>query len=213
MAHANLSWVVLLCVAVSCGNEANGGATGSPDASAGGMAPVREDGEAPGSGGASGENGEALFASLCAPCHGAAAEGTALGNELRHPVRPYAEWVVRNGRPGEEFDDSAMVAVGPDVLSDAELQKIFDYLDSFRQPADGEGLFLDYCRNCHGSDARGGVVHKDISDKDFNDALEKVRQGSGGQNYGARTRYMPAFGADVLSDEEVRAITEHIATL
>jgi mono/diheme cytochrome c family protein len=57
------------------------------------------------------------------------------------------------------------------------------------------------------------VTGVDISDKDYEDALEKVRQGEGGNDYADRTRYMPALAADVLSDAQVRAITDYIGTL
>jgi mono/diheme cytochrome c family protein len=149
----------------------------------------------------------------CAVCHGPTGEGTALGYEIRHPVRPYAAWVVRHGRTGGEFPGSAMLAYGATVVSDGQLSSIFDYLDAFPQPTDGQGLYLDYCRNCHGTDARGGVTGVDISDKEYNDALEKVRVGEGGTDYGSRDMYMPAFPASRLSDADVRAIADYIGTL
>lgn len=149
----------------------------------------------------------------CATCHGPTGEGSALGYEIRHPVRPYSTWVVRNGRTGGEFSGSAMLAYGPSTLTDAELEDIFDYLDSFAQPTTGEGLYQDNCRNCHGADARGGVTGVDISDKNYEDALEKVRGGEGGNDYADRSQYMPAFAGDVLSDAEVRTIAEYLGTL
>ncbi|HKY36785.1 MAG TPA: c-type cytochrome [Polyangiaceae bacterium] len=149
----------------------------------------------------------------CAVCHGPTGDGTALGYEIRHPVRPYTAWVVRHGRTGGEFPGSAMLAYATAALSDAHLSSIFDYLDSFPQPTDGQGLYLDYYRNCHGTNARGGVTGVDISDKAYNDALEKVREGEGGTNYANRAIYMPAFPASRLSDADVRAIAEYIGTL
>jgi mono/diheme cytochrome c family protein len=140
-------------------------------------------------------------------------EGTVLGYELRHPLRPFSTWVVRNGRSGGEFPSSVMLPYSADLLSDADLGAIFDYLASFPQPTTGEGLYLDYCANCHGADARGGMAGADISDKGFNDASEKVRRGEGGVDYGNRAAYMPAFGGEVLSDDELRAITDYLATL
>ncbi|MCB9718081.1 MAG: cytochrome c [Myxococcales bacterium] len=81
------------------------------------------------------------------------------------------------------------------------------------QPTTGEGLYLDYCRNCHGVDALGGVVGKDISDKGYQDAYERVRVGAGLGDPGQRMLYMPAFGTEVISDEELMMITDYIATL
>lgn len=157
-------------------------------------------------------SGEQLFTGLCAACHGLDAEGTERGYELRHPDRDHAGWVIRNGRSGDEFE-GAMLPFDGTVLSDADVNAIFDYLDSFPQPEDGEGLYADYCGNCHGSNARGGAVGKDISDKGYEDALEKVRRGEGGKNYGARQKYMSAFDDDALSNAELRAITDFVAGL
>lgn len=163
--------------------------------------------------GGSDVSGEELYGQLCSPCHGASGEGTALGYELQHPVRELSVWVVRNGRPGDEFEGSSMASYSPQIASDAQLDEIWDYLDSFPQPTTGEGLYLDYCRNCHGTDALGGVVAKDISDKGFADALERIRDGAGLGDVGARMLYMPAFGADVISDAEVQLVVDYIATL
>lgn len=136
-----------------------------------------------------------------------------LGYELRHPDREHARWVIRNGRPGVEFENSAMIPFSEAVLSDADLDAIFDYLDSFPQPESGAELYLDYCRNCHGADAAGGAVDKGIRGRSYHDALEKVREGEGGKNYGARGQYMSAFDAAELSNAEVQAIADYLATL
>jgi mono/diheme cytochrome c family protein len=157
------------------------------------------------------EDGVALFAGLCAPCHGAEGEGTALGYELRHPDREHSTWVVRNGRPGVEFENSVMIALPPTVVSDAQLEEIWDWLDAFEQPTTGEGLYVDYCGNCHGDDAAGGAVGKDIRDKELGDIQEKVRRGEGLGSVGARARYMPARGTSALTDAEVQAIADYIA--
>lgn len=199
-------------VIASCASDDGDDLSTVAEGSSGGGSTSGDDG----SGGATTHGdatGEELFASVCAPCHGIDAAGTELGYELRHPVRPYAQWVIRNGRPGDEFEASAMAAYAPDVLGGAELEKIFDYLDSFEQPTTGEGLYLDYCRNCHGIDARGGVVGVDISDKEIGDITEKVREGEGGAGYGNRIAYMPAFDAQTLTDDELTAIADYIATL
>jgi mono/diheme cytochrome c family protein len=74
-------------------------------------------------------------------------------------------------------------------------------------------LYLDYCGNCHGADAAGGVVGKEIYDKEYRDALEKVREGEGGDAYAERDKYMPRFGQALLNNEEVQAIADYLATL
>jgi len=170
------------------------------------------DGESSSSGGGAPLTGEELFLESCSPCHGVEGEGTMLAYAIQHPLRDYSRWVVRNGRPqGTKFPGAVMLPFGEDKLADAELELIFDYLDSFPQPADGQGLFMDYCRNCHGVDAAGGVVQTDIRDE-LDEALEKVREGEG-NDPGDRTGYMPLFSEERLSDEEVAAIVEFVGGL
>ena len=160
------------------------------------------------------QTGMEVYLSLCAPCHGTEAEGTDLGYELRHPDRDYSTWVVRNGRPGDEFPESAMAAFPPESVSDAQLEEIYDWLDSFPQPEGGEALYLDYCGDCHGADPwEGGVVGKKIGEKGLHDALERVRDGAGGSDYGARIFYMGPIDEETLSDDEVLQITEWFDTL
>ena len=159
-------------------------------------------------------SGIELFLGMCAPCHGAEGEGGPLAYELQHPNRAHATWVVRNGRPGLEFPGSQMAAYSPEVVSDEQLEEIFDYLDSFPQPTTGEALYLDYCGNCHGADPRtGGAVDKDPLDDGPDEILEQVREGDGGTDYGNRGEYMPAFSADRLSDAEVQAIIDWLVSL
>ena len=156
--------------------------------------------------------GEQLYTQLCASCHGPTGEGSILGYEVRHPRREYARWVVRNGRAGAELAPSVMAPFGEDLLSEAELDRIFDYLDAFPAETTGEGLYLDHCRACHGVDAAGGESQKDIR-FELHEALEKVRQGEGGTDYGARTGYMPSWSADELSDDDVAAIVTYVEGL
>lgn len=162
--------------------------------------------------GGSDATGEELYALLCASCHGPDAAGTTLGYQLRHPSREYARWVIRNGRSGTELAPSVMAAYPEALLPDADVDKIFDYLDAFDQPTDGEGLYLDYCRNCHGVDASGGEVEKDIR-FEIGDSLEKVREGEGGTNYGSRLGFMPSVPASELSDDDVAAIVSYVQSL
>lgn len=157
--------------------------------------------------------GEELFVSMCSACHGTMAEGTTIAYEIRHSHHGFAEWVVRNGRASIEFENQAMPQFTQDTLSDDELALILEYLDSFPQPTDGEGLYLDYCRNCHGLDAAGGVVEVDIRPEPIGEYIEKVREGNGGTNYGARNEYMPARPADEISDAEIQLIYDYVQTL
>jgi mono/diheme cytochrome c family protein len=158
------------------------------------------------------QTGEELFLGYCAGCHGVDALGTVLAYELRHPNREYAEWVVRNGRAAGEFAPSFMAAFSTETISDEELQLVFDHLDSFPQPTTGQGLYEDYCGNCHGPDGSGGAVAENILEEPA-EALEQVREGDGGTNYGARSEFMPAFADDRLTNAEFQSIMDYLLAL
>ena len=164
----------------------------------------------PGSAGFEG-SGADVYAAVCATCHGSTGEGTDKGYELRHPVRGYSTFVVRNGRPGVEFPMSEMSAYDTSLLSVQQLEEIWDFLSDMPQPTTGEGLFLGYCANCHGADALGGVVDQDLDEEDFLDILEQVREGDGENDYAARLEYMPSWTNAELSDEEVQLISDYLS--
>lgn len=208
--------------ASSGGNSAeNGGATASGGVSgnsAGGN--TAEGGETSTAGSAgttaslAGLSGEEVFAGLCATCHGAQGEGSELGPELQHPVVAFSSFVARNGQTGGEYP-GVMIAYPDTLVSDDQLDEIWAFLGSFPQPETGEGLWLDYCGNCHGKDGLGGRVNKDIREKanELGDMREKVREGEGGNNYGAAAQYMPHWGSGEISDAEIDSIASHLGTL
>lgn len=212
--------LVLLC-ACPAGDDADTGANdtttseGTTTADASGTDTAATDTDSVDETG-SGISGEEFFLSLCAPCHGSEGEGTALGYALQHPVRDYSTWVVRNGRPAgnPELPGSTMVAYGPEALPDETLEEIWDYLDSFPQPTTGEGLYFDYCRNCHGVDALGGVTGVSLlTPEAMLELFEKVREGENVGLYEIRDEAMPSFDQTRLSDDEVQLIASYLATL
>ncbi len=158
-------------------------------------------------------SGVEVFAAVCANCHGSTGEGTDKGYELRHPARGYATFVVRSGRPGVEFPMSEMSAYDTSLLTVQQLEEIWDFLSDMPQPTTSEGLFLDYCANCHGADALGGVVDQDLDEEVFIDILEQVREGDGENDYAARLEYMPSRTDAELSDAEVRLISDYLSAL
>jgi mono/diheme cytochrome c family protein len=155
--------------------------------------------------------GQTLFEESCAVCHGIQGDGAQFGPELHHPVRDYARWVVRNGRAQTSYV-KPMEKLGPEKISDAQLELVFDYLSTPPQPTTGAALFADYCANCHGADARGGPTMRDLlNEVDKIDDL--VRGGKNAGQFQLRRDYMPKFGGDVLSDEELLAITQYVDSL
>lgn len=155
--------------------------------------------------------GEELYFALCSACHGPEAEGTELGYELRHHDATHFTWVVRNGRPGLEFPNAVMAPFTEDDLGEEDLGKILAYLDAFPQPSTPEGLYLDYCANCHGPDGSGGSVDKEIVAKSFHDAQEKAREGIGLGSPGERIMFMPVFDPGRVTDAELQLIVDFIA--
>lgn len=167
-------------------------------------------------GGGAGLSGEEFFLSVCAACHGNEGEGTMLGYEVQHPVRDYSTWVVRNGRPAgnPETPGSVMARYAPDLLDDATLEEIWDYLDTFPQPTTGEALYADYCANCHGVDALGGVTGVDIREPGaLLEIFQKVREGENVGAYASRGSAMPRFDESRISDAEIQLIADYVAAL
>lgn len=156
-------------------------------------------------------DGATVFQRRCATCHGTAAQGTTAGYELRHPPRPYSEWVIRQGRPGPEFPRSNMPAWGDRQLNDTQLSELFDWLDAFERPTSGAGLFLDLCASCHGRDGAAGVVGMDVRGWPATETRAIVRAGSGADDFAARRRYMPSWDVDQLTDRELDQIAAWLA--
>lgn len=190
-------------------------ASTSGDSTTGGSS-SSSDGSAADSTGAPDVSGEEFYLSVCAACHGNEGEGTAIGYEIQHPVRDYSTWVVRNGRdPGNpDTPGSTMVRYAPDTLGNDTLEEIWDYLDTPPQPTTGEALYVDYCRNCHGVDALGGITGVNILEPGaLAELFDKVRNGENVGAYQNRGSAMPAFGPERISDEEVQLIADYLATL
>jgi mono/diheme cytochrome c family protein len=217
---ASLVTTALLLAATACpandsqtpadGSTSDAGTSGSVSEGSSG---ADSTGEASTSGGPA-ISGEEFFLSVCAACHGSDGEGTVLGYALQHPVRDYSTWVVRHGRPpgNAELPGSVMVAYDPATLSDATLEEIWDYLDGYPQPTTGEGLYTDYCRNCHGEDAAGGITGVDIR-PELLEIVEKVRFGENVGAYASRSSSMPKFDESMLSDAEIQLIADYVGGL
>lgn len=146
-----------------------------------------------------------LYARECAGCHGAEGEGGDRGPQIRHPVRPYATWIVRNGREGRGYPDE-MPDFDEDQVDDTALEEILDRLSSGPKPADGQGLYVMFCGNCHGPTGGGGPVGEGVRGDDLGELREVVRRGKGGSNYGRRGDYMPRWSTEELTDAELARI-------
>jgi mono/diheme cytochrome c family protein len=90
---------------------------------------------------------------------------------------------------------------------------MWDWLDSFPQPTTGEGLYQDYCANCHGEDALGGVVDQGLDGETLTNIVDKVRAGNGDRAYAARGDYMPSWTAEQLNDAELELVADYLGGL
>jgi mono/diheme cytochrome c family protein len=153
----------------------------------------------------------------CSTCHGPNGEGvligtTPFGPEIRHTPTAYATWVVRHGRPSPSPMIAFPEAPAPMMtdISAADLTSILTWLGGQPKPMTGQGLYKDFCGNCHGPNAAtGGVVPVSIVGKKMTDILQKVRTGEGADP-GMRNGYMPAEDMAALSDAEVTLISQYL---
>ncbi len=156
-------------------------------------------------------DGATLFELECGGCHGDGS-GTEFGPTILNPVAGFAGFVVRHGRNEMGFAGGGMAAFDANTLPDPELDAIIGYLREAPKPTTGEGLYTRFCVNCHGANGKSGRVRKDIVGE-VGDIVEKVRQGHGGTNYGARTSYMPRWTATEITDAELGLLRTYISTL
>lgn len=154
----------------------------------------------------------ALFNAHCASCHGEDARGKPeQAPEIQHPPSDYAQYVIRNGRSSEEYLTD-MPSFDEALVSEQQLNDILSYLSEFPKPATGKALFVDYCANCHGPDAAGGVVNRPILG--MTDVfLSTVRQGRNLDRMGTRNMYMPSWKEAELSDSDIAAIGEYVEAI
>ncbi|AXA93312.1 cytochrome-c oxidase, cbb3-type subunit III [Massilia sp. YMA4] len=75
----------------------------------------------------------------------------------------------------------------------------------------GERLFLTYCAQCHGSDARGNKSFPNLTDKDWlhGGAPETIKQTIMNGRHGV----MPAMGAALGSDKDIENVAHYVLSL
>jgi mono/diheme cytochrome c family protein len=195
----------------SSGQGGTGGSAGSGGSAGAGGAGGSGSGDA-GGGDAGGDMPTSPIPgyALCVPCHGPEGAGVPMmGPEILHPVVDFSTWVVRNGRthPGYKLP---MMKYTPDILSDAQLQGIFAFLAAKPKPTTGAGLYKDYCENCHGPDALGGVTMRPIANEPVNVFIMDSRAGHHPGEFDNRREYMPKWTAAELSDAELRSIFMYV---
>jgi len=130
------------------------------------------------------ESGKALFATLCASCHGPNARGGEAADLFKSRVvrqespGPLAG-VIKNGLPG--------TGMAPQQLVDYQVFQLVAFLRNLTQPAlqppapgdpeAGRAIFAKIgCGGCHMVSGRGGVVGPDLSSIAFRNRLEQIRE-------------------------------------
>lgn len=177
---------------------------------------------------------EVVYGALCAPCHGDAGEGVSvgpdIGPEIVHAHPEVAAYMVRNGDDNSTFNGMGelvghpgeMPAFAPDIVTDEILDEIVTWLADMPQPATGQELFADYCSFCHGMTGGTNIdyvtayhnlpfLQSGVTDT-LPEFITYVRAGHVVDAMGIpvppseRREWMPPFGPDVLTDEELTLI-------
>lgn len=151
-----------------------------------------------------------VYASECAPCHGAEGLGTAQGPAIRTRDAGLARFTVREGRNGPG-NPTTMPIYDRATMPDAQLDEIIDWLDAFPNPPSGEGLYNQYCGTCHGEDGGGGTTLRPIAGQLR--AMTDIRDGHHTDEFDNRREYMPAWTADQISDAEIVLIEQWMRDL
>jgi mono/diheme cytochrome c family protein len=149
----------------------------------------------------------------CNSCHGVNAEGIDnTAPDIRHVPPVYGAWIIRNGGArGMGFSTMSPFAVT--ALSDADMQAILTWVDSMPKPTTPEGLYKDFCGNCHGpSNPTGGAVAVNIKGIKKGLVTAYVRSGNG-MDPMQRGEYMPAFDTTLLTDPELDQIQTYIGSI
>lgn len=145
----------------------------------------------------------------CAYCHGQDALGVpGQGPEVRHPPEDYARWLVRNGRMDHPDYPDGMAPYDTCVVTNVMLDDIIAFLNEFPVPTDGQGLYEDFCANCHGVDGRGGVTARDLNGEVH--AVSMITStGHNPADYANRREFMPVM-TQQLSSAQIDLISQYL---
>lgn len=184
-------------------------------------------------------DGETLYGSFCAACHGPVGQGMqyagttvfpAIGNPdfLALASDAFIRETVRQGRPGRRMPAWA----SPTGLRDDEIERVVAYVRELGgvrpetdpkpvrwvagDPAVGEDLFTRYCESCHGAKGigkEGPALGNPVLLSTATDTylFETVKRGRRGTTMEGFNRPSPTRPA--LSDEEIEAVITYLRGL
>ena len=158
-----------------------------------------------------GLSGIEVYLKECAVCHGDEGEGTERGYRIQFPVRKFAKAITRKGREGNPYFEIEMPAYDRKMVSDRQMDEMWDFLHSVARPSTGQGIYETFCANCHGVDGRGGLSRESVLGE-LDEVEEYVREGEG-WDYFNRRKYMPRWSRQELSDWEIRKMISYLYTL
>ncbi len=162
----------------------------------------------------------AVWSSSCISCHGDAGQGSPiLAPEVRHIPADFATYVIRNGRKDSMDMPTGMVAfpadppapLGSAVISDADVQAVVAWLNGQPKPTTPEGLYKDFCGNCHGPvSATGGSSGVKLLAGAPGSAIDAAVRNGFGSVPNQRKFYMPKFDTTLLTDAELGLIKQYL---
>jgi cytochrome c oxidase cbb3-type subunit III len=120
----------------------------------------------------------------------------------------YLNWSSRGEYEGEQ--EHAKAAYGP-VFEKFLAQDLKTVAADPQAREMGQRLFLNYCSQCHGSDAGGGRGYPNLRDRDwlYGGSPEIIKASIAG----GRSGMMPPLGASVGSDEDVKDTAHYVLKL
>jgi ubiquinol-cytochrome c reductase cytochrome c subunit len=167
------------------------------------------------------ERGRELYLTGCASCHGANAEGTSRGPDLRGVGAAAADFQLTTGRmPATQGD--RQVFRKPPAYSRAKIKDLVAYVaslgagppipDVVTPPGDlqeGARLYLANCAACHAASGNGGALSLGRAAPNVHEATpvqvaEAVRTGPG---------QMPVFGPETLTRKQLNSLVRYVEYL
>lgn len=174
-----------------------------------------------GTGGAAPPDGQVLYLTGCAGCHGAAGEGTAQGPTLVGVGAAAADFMLRTGRMPLAAP-TPQAPSKPPAYDDAEIRALVDHVAGFGpgpaipevdlEQADlqlGGELYRANCAACHAASGVGGALSSGRDAPSLHQVAptqvaEAVRIGPG---------QMPVFSEDTFDDHELDSIVRYVRYL
>jgi ubiquinol-cytochrome c reductase cytochrome c subunit len=161
--------------------------------------------------------GQALFASSCASCHGMSAQGIAgRAPSLRGVGALAADFYLRTGRMPLPSPRAQPLRTRP-AFPSAQIADLVAYVGSFGGPAiptvqpaagslqRGQSLFALDCAGCHTIQAQGGIVTGAVAP-----SLEPATPRQIAEAIRIGPYVMPRFGAGELSAGDMNSIARYV---